>query len=311
MIGLTYENASLSLDRLTICFNTTIEKVEASQSVLIGWKNENIFPNVEIKSTYRYQTSFRWKLIDPTTQLTAAVCLETGPKWPDLPAYRLDYNPSTLTAHTSTQLWSFLETVVDNSLEEFLLMGRVTRMDVALDFHKLSLADVVVCSKRAKKVGVYSDQKGNPETVYLGGPRSRRIVAYQKEGTQGDFLRLEIRLRPKKLGKHLVSIPFPFKGVELLKNDAIPALPPGVPFWMVSDSIRVRGLSRVMKLLNKKQTKQLKMSLKSSENLLQSSEKMIAEHWPIILQYFIFDGANLHPAKTGVLQACKSSKKAA
>ena len=88
--------------------------------------------------------------------------------------------------------------------------GRVTRVDIAADFIGLGLNDLIVLASRKQKHGVYSNRYGEPETVYLGTPRSARVVAYTRPTKlSGVATRLECRLKPRCLGEDIASLPNP------------------------------------------------------------------------------------------------------
>jgi hypothetical protein len=102
----------------------------------------------------------------------------------------------------------------------FFYSGKITRCDVALDFPGYLLGSVLVRARRLQKHGIYSDRRDEPETTYIGTPRGRRVVAYDKpDQSGGTNLRLECRLKPKILGHQLVNLANPFSRVQLLPAD--------------------------------------------------------------------------------------------
>lgn len=175
-----------------------------------------------------------------------------------------------------SQLFVFLNLIVDADPTEFFHLGRVTRLDVAIDLPGFTLEQVIVRSRRARKMGVYSDQHGNPETVYLGTPKSRRVVAYNKHVADSsiNFLRLEVRLKPNFMGKDIIYIPNPFKNVDLFLLSAIPSQQIGIPSRALADSIRISGLRIVKGYLGKDQRKMLVKSMQEAHSLLPSTEEI-------------------------------------
>ncbi|MEP7173437.1 MAG: hypothetical protein ABI705_08115 [Aestuariivirga sp.] len=265
----------LIIDRLSVCyFEPNQEEVGGTINLLISEKTHKTFPGLYVTSSRFYKVSSRLPLVDPTTQKMASICFEAGPRIPGHASFRIDFNPSKLTSNMWSQLWTFLQLIVDADSTEFFQLGRVTRLDVAIDLPGLTLEQVIVRSRRARKMGVYSDQHGNPETVYLGTPKSRRVVAYNKQDANlsSHFLRLEVRLKPNFMGKDIIYIPNPFKNVDMFLQCAMPAQLIGIPSRALADSIRTSGLRIVKGYLNKDQRKLLVKAMKEAQSLLPSTE---------------------------------------
>lgn len=272
----TVTSPKLVIDRLSVCyFEPNQQEVIETTKLLISEKTYKIFPGSYVTSSRFYKVSCRLPLVDPITLKMASICFEAGPRIPGHASFRIDFNPSKLTSNMWNQLWVFLQLVVDADPTEFFQLGRVTRLDVAIDLPGLTLDQVIVRSRRARKMGVYSDQHGNPETVYLGTPKSRRVVAYNKQDAESGshFLRLEVRLKSNFMGKDIIYIPNPFKKVDMFLLSAIPAQQIGIPSRALADSIRISGLRVVKGYLDKDQRKLLVKAMKEAQSLLPSTEE--------------------------------------
>ena len=166
----------------------------------------------------RYLASCRLRLpFDGTAQET--VCFEAGPTRPGQASYRLEFNPSKLSKLGLDDLIVFLNSFIDADPIEFFRGSKspaVTWLSTSVG-HRLE--DVIVRSSRLQKHGVYADRYGTVQTTYLGTPRSRCVVAYDKplEGSLVTRLRLECRLKPRCLGYQLAQLKDPFAGVQLLR----------------------------------------------------------------------------------------------
>jgi hypothetical protein len=242
---------SIILDRLSICFNDpNAENVKASYGLLISDHITKSTPGMMVTKNPRYMASCRLRLpFDGTAQQT--VCFEAGPARPGQASYRLEFNPSKLPPAALDDLIVFLTSTIDPDPVEFFRGGKVTRCDVAIDLPDHHLEDVIVRTARLQKHGVYADRYGTVQTTYLGTPRSRCVVAYDKplEGSLVTQLRVECRLKPRCLGYQLAQLKDPFSGVQLLPAAFSEGSGIGIPAQLIADSIRIGGLRRALESL--------------------------------------------------------------
>jgi hypothetical protein len=210
------------------------------------------------------------------------VCFEAGPRMPGQASFRIDFNPSNLSPEGCLDLMGLLAGWIAENETIFFYSGKVTRCDVALDFPGYLLESVLVRARRLQKHGIYSDRHGQPETTYIGTPRGRRVVAYDKPNQSGGTnLRLECRLKPKILGHQLVNLPNPFARVELLPADFSDAAGLGHSQF-IADSYRIGGIKRVLKALDKQQGKALKNAHAAAISLIPNLDSLWAT-WPDVL----------------------------
>ena len=274
------------LDRLSICFSDKNQSnVSDTCAMLFGYANTQEIPTLKVTKNARYNACAVFKV--PFGEADAAkhpVCFEAGPTVPGAASYRLDFNPAKLTSKGIDELMAFLNSIVDAPPLEFFQCGRVTRIDVAIDLHGITLENLIVRTSRKQKHGVYSNRFGIPETVYLGTPKSTRIVAYSK-GISGELLagtRLECRLKPKCLGAEIANLPNPFGKIQLIPVAAVSKAGIGIPEPFLSDCIRVRGLRPVLKLLAPQQRKTLESMLAKYPSMLPDMNDTWSS-WPDVL----------------------------
>jgi hypothetical protein len=270
------------IDRLTICYHDgNPENVRATCGLLLNKRYQHDIPGIKITRNGRYSVSA--KIPVPFTTQSAdrhPIWFEAGPRLPGLSSYRLDFNPTKLSQQGLDDLRVFLDMTIDPTPEEFFSLGSVTRVDAAIDIIGPTLGDLIVLTERKQKRGVYSDRHGIPETVYLGTPRTARIVAYTKVNEQSARVgtRLECREKPQCLGRHIAALPNPFKKIHLFRAHVLDNLVRGVPGQLIADSIRLRGVNRTIQVLSAKQRQRVIAAL-TTRSLLPNVDQLWAG-WP-------------------------------
>jgi hypothetical protein len=267
-------------DRFSICFSDpNADNVRATCSLLLSEGYTRGISSLRIRSNARYQIS----AIIPVPFMTESdgrhpICFEAGPRRPGCPSYRLDFNPSQLSREAMDQVKVLLDTIIDPTHEEFFSTGRITRIDVAVDLVGVTIGDLIVLTERKQKHGVYSNRHGVPETVYLGTPRSSRVVAYTKPIGQLGLLgtRLECRLKPNCIGQEVAGLPNPFAKIRLLPTQALDRLIPRVPGQLLADSIRLRGLPRTLQLFDLRTRNRISNALNRSISVLPNADDLWA-----------------------------------
>lgn len=268
------------VDRLTVCFSDeNSEHVEVTCGLLLSDKYTKGIPGLKMTKNARYKVSAQFLLPLSGGGPTHPVYFEAGPHQPGISSYRLDFNPSKLSSDGWTDLIALLNSIIDADPAEFFSYGRVTRIDAAIDMPGQILDDLIVLHRGKKKHGVYSDQFGTPETVYLGTPRSNRVVTYTKKIAGAWGLRIECRVKPKCLGKELVSLSNPFRKVQLLSVDAFNALLPGTPAQVLADTIRLRGTKAALHLFPSAERKIIEKAIASAAAEIPDMTEMWAA-WP-------------------------------
>ncbi len=275
-------NCSIKLDRLSICYNeSNQEYVQKTCGLLRDHNMPESIPGMTITKNPRYHVSCVIPVPFKEASSKAMACFEAGPRRPGQASYRLDYNPSKLSEAGFDDLSVFLETIIDPDVVGFFRASKVTRCDIALDLLGLHHEDFIVRSSRLQKHGVYSDRHGDVQTTYLGTPKSRRIVAYEKPvpGSLQSHLRLECRLKPGFFGHQVAKLENPFSGVGLIPADFSETAGIDIPAQFFADSIRIGGLKRALRALDPARRKRLKQAFKAAESVLPNLDAMWAL-WP-------------------------------
>ena len=163
--------------------------------------------------------------------------------------YRIECNPSKLDQASRDELDTLLLSITGETFRDFVLNGKVTRLDVAADLPDVTVDDVIVRSSHVRKHGIYSGQTGIPETIYVGSIGG--TAAYDKGKAAKDGivrLRVERRLRPNCPGIGLPHIKEPFDKIRVVPTELLVPFVPA-PATVFFDSMRVRGFSRVLNML--------------------------------------------------------------
>lgn len=300
-------SSHFKLDKLSVCYDeTNVENIKKTCGLLLDDKYTKAIPGLTITKSPRYAVSCRIKLpfSQPCTS-PQTVIFEAGPYLPGVASYRLDGNPHKISGEGWDDLSALLTGCIDVDPVIFVRMGKITRMDVALDLPGLRLEDVIVRSSRSQKHGVYSNRYGNPETIYIGTPRSRRIVAYDKpiEGSMKTALRIEARLKPGCRGWEVAGLKNPFAKVALIPSNFSHPTGLQIPTQNIADSVRLGGLKRALLPLNSSQRKLLKVAYKQAVSVLPSTDALWSK-WPLILVgYGLGQHLGVIPTMTTVQQA--------
>jgi hypothetical protein len=275
---------SIILDRLAICFHDpNPEHVKAAWGLLVDDHITKFTPGMSVTKNQRYMASCLLRVPFGDT-VHHTVCFEAGPRNPGQASYRLDFNPATITKAGLDDLIVFLNSAIDPDPVEFFREGRVTRCDVALDLPGRHLEDTIVRTARLQKHGVYSNRQGLVETVYLGTPKSRCVVAYEKssKGSLSTHLRLECRLKPRCRGSEVAALKNPFAEVKLFPANFSEASGIAIPAQFIADSIYIGGLKRALLALTPVQRKLLKKAYKDAISLLPNLDAAWSA-WPSTL----------------------------
>jgi hypothetical protein len=271
-----------TFDKLSLCYtDPNMDHVNQTVGSLLSEKYQNAVagPGFKITTNQRYKVSARIPFPIGDCVSKHIVVLEAGPYHPGVSSYRLEFNPSKITKAGLIDLLAFLDCVMDEHSQVFFLMGKVTRCDLAIDFPSLDVRDVIIRTARLQKHGVYTDRYGFPETLYVGTPRSRRMVAYQKPDEHGSHLRLECRLKPGCLGKDVATLPNPFAKVQLIPADFSGTSGLPIPAQFIADSMRIGGLKRALAPLTNDQRKILRHAYANALELVPNLDALWAT-WP-------------------------------
>lgn len=118
---------------------------------------------------------------------------------------RLEWNPSAVGLKGLAYLQQEFDQFLPDWRQRILDHGRVTRMDIACDFARIRVDDIIVWSKKVQKYGMYTNAQGETETLYLGAKESNQVVVYDRVAK----LRQENQSDFKQAGTVMVMKPVP------------------------------------------------------------------------------------------------------
>lgn len=116
---------------------------------------------------------------------------------------RLEWNPANMGELGLASLQQDFNQFLPDWRERIQKDGKVTRVDIACDFIGVKVDDVVVWSKWAKKLAMYTNAQGETETIYLGAKESNQTVVYDrvakiKQDNKTAKYDIEVQSVPKK-----------------------------------------------------------------------------------------------------------------
>lgn len=203
---------------------------------------------------------------------------------------RVEFNPTKLGAAGLEELGFTLGMLFFGDLDYVWKHGRVTRLDVAIDLHNVTLSELHFLKSWGTTQKSFS-QDGQIETVYLGKSTSQQTKIYDKcaqlgiQGTQ-PVTRIERQLKLNSSLHKITDVSFPFKHLTLVEN--WPKAPDGIEPWlwgMIADSIEVRGpVATLANLPNDLQKKALKAIKQETSSVWQP--ELFWSHWPNVVSQF-------------------------
>jgi hypothetical protein len=281
------EGFAISIDGFSITLTESNPNIVASIcNHLIGISKHNQFKGAQIKPGRRYRYRFTIPLPINDPYPTGSLMIEAGARLPGIAGLRIDFKPAKTGPSGLSDVITLLDLITPFGGHHFITNGTLTRYDIAIDLWGGSVDDVLVISKRSQKNGVYTDRNGCPETVYMGTPRSNRTVAYTKvhKATRKQSLRIERRMKRRCKGHEWPAIADPFHVVQLVHTQTILPLLDGLIPQQFFDSVRIRGLNRVLATLPAKQHKAIKAALKDPAQSLLPSTAQIWSGWHHLLE---------------------------
>jgi hypothetical protein len=277
--------SKLSIDKISITIrDLNPELVKKIYDGLNNYAHSDPFNRCQIRPS-------RWRYLECSIPIPISdvhsknhVRFEVGARHRSHPDCRLEFNPSKLAPDGINGFCAFIESITGVDLRVLLPNGIVTRIDIALDHYGLSFGNVVVRSRGAQKIGVYTDRYGNPESAMLGTPRSNRTVAYSKVHGDGQTsVRLERRLKPRCKLSDLPGLADPFAKVQMIDTQAFLPFLDGIVPEHFFDSIRIRGLSPVINRLPASQRRAIRAMIREPTTSVISRTEELWGDWPELL----------------------------
>ena len=219
--------------------------------------------------------------------------LQIGPKIPNgkNPFMRIEFNPNKLGPDGMLMLATYLTCFMDTGLEYFWDYGKVTRVDVAVDLHGVTVGQVRFLNNWGTSERIMGTG-GEIETIYMGKSTSDQTKIYNK-GKQAKLssnfviTRVERSIRTQVQFKKLIKMPN--KLAHLALADVLPAKPKNVEnyIWeLFSDSVEKRGPASALNLLPKPLRKTVVAHLKSTACDFWKPAQIWSD-WPSAVQQII------------------------
>ena len=188
LIDLTH--SQFKLDKLSVCYDEpNDEYVKKTCRLLLDDKYTKSVPGLTITKSPRYAVSCQIKLpYSEPCHSPQIVNFQAGPHLPGVASYRWEGNPDKISEAGWDDLHVLLSSCIDIDPIAFFRMGKITRLDVALDLPGLNLEESLSAVRRIQKHGVYSNRYGSPQTYIFGYATfaSDRLVRQARRGHDED-----------------------------------------------------------------------------------------------------------------------------
>lgn len=190
------------------------------------------------------------------------VLLQAGPRRPNAASLRIEFNPASWISSDFHRFNDVLEGLfslshIDPSspgYEYLVRYARVSRFDVAVDFHGLHCGEPLFIHVATRKAHNYSNNAG-AQTLYLGASdkcRSAPCRVYNKSEESGEVdgppvTRVEFIVKPKKCvlrGIAEYAVPFSRLAIHYPKNVSDSYVADRWP--LLRDSAHMRGVDTLM-----------------------------------------------------------------
>jgi hypothetical protein len=201
---------------------------------------------------------------------------------------RIECNPSKLGVDGIRFLKELIDSIMPPDADPFFDAGIVTRIDIAIDYWSVELDDLVIRDRGMRKHGIYSGGRGEVQTLYYGTPKANRTIVYRKTlGDGAEWCRFEKHRKKRDTLASLASLANPFSRLQVIHKDSIRPILTGIHADMFMDSIRVRGLTHALKMLDPRMARAIDRALKLSKNACLKSTDEIWEQWPDLYQRYL------------------------
>ena len=233
--------------------------------------------------------------------------IQVGPKNPDDAPVRLDLNPECLTPYGFAHMIHTLTGIIQIDLI-WVQLGRVTRVDAALDVNGWSPNDFAWDISQRRKRQVYLDA-GELRTLYIGGKHGDWLTIYDKARQlklPEDVVRTRIGFRKRRAGPvlQLPDLDCPFADLLIFDPSTLKKLPDPLRAAVMTVG-QTKGMKGVLALFPPKMRPELKAELLATTPEWWKP-KQIWQEWPIMVKASLPGLFDLTP---GSIALAKSHKK--
>ncbi|XIA64959.1 hypothetical protein ACFIOY_00265 [Bradyrhizobium sp. TZ2] len=274
---------SLSIDKISLVrYDPSPVNVIANCDRLVEAFEAGRFPGAVLKSGRRHRIQLAIPILEDGS-LPGRLLIQAGPRFAGLCDYRFEFNPAILGISGVNRVLEILDSILVEHSHHLLRNSFVTRIDLALDLHGLSVDQVIVRSTRQRTHGIFSDQFGIPKTIYLGKPKSNQTAVYNKD-SDSPVMRVERRVHPKCRGSDLRLLLDPFRVVQMVLTDSLSPFLKGMIPDQFFDGVRVRGFTHVLATLPAAQRRAIKAVVKDPAQSPLPSTEEVWRSWPQLLR---------------------------
>jgi hypothetical protein len=275
---------TLSIDKISLVrYDPSPANAIENCDRLIAAFESGQFPGAVLKNGRRHQIQLTIPILADRSQ-SGRLLFQAGPRFAGLCDYRLEFNPAKVGPAGVDHVIAILDSIFVQGGFHLLRNSFVTRIDLALDLHGVSADDVIIRSSRQRIHGIFSNQKGIPETIYLGKPKSNQTAVYTKNNDDGPSLRVERRRKPRCRGSQLAFLPDPFRAVQMVRTQSLSPFLNGMIPDQFFDSVRVRGFTHVLATLPPAQRLAIKAVLKDPAQSRLPPTEEVWRSWPLLLR---------------------------
>lgn len=248
---------------------------------------------------------FQWAKKGPNYKIAKRIKLPSvidAAKWPHFQyghddgmatSLRIEFIPADLGHQGMLELHSILTALVPNGWAYFILHGRITRLDVALDIPTARMDEFHFLPLQGATTSVWKSD-GKLQTFQHGKPKGSHTQAYNRKAkriAQGkswkgkEGIRIERRLIGQQiLLKELPALPNPFASMALIER--YPSQPPAEAktyVWsLFLNAAEHMGVPAAMALLPEEKRSTYRAHLKT-EKLKWWDVGVIWKNWPVTL----------------------------
>jgi len=206
---------------------------------------------------------------------------------------RCEWNPARLGPVGFAQMKHEMETeVLPNWLVKLISLGRVTRLDIAVDLRGTHMDDLIIRNKQSRAMTLITGTDGRTETIYFGKPKSNQLSAYdlvKKAKAKGlpipkvPMTRIEKRWKNPGMVKELPNLKNPLSGITIYHPDPISYHGPKVGYESFRNLCQVRGVKRALEQQPYTMKKLTKPWLEA-QRAKWWAPNALWSHWPTVLE---------------------------
>lgn len=276
----------LCIDKLSMTYSDENPvNVDIACQHLIDAHQNDLFSGSMLRPGSRHKIHMTIPIYNSDGLKIGSMLINAGARFAGIADYRIELNPARLGKYGVDEAIHILDQIFTDGGKRFIAEGKITRIDLALDLRGVSLSDVIIWNKGQRKHATYTD-KGQPETMYFGTPRSNQTTAYDKR--HGDdlatSLRLERRMKPRCYGYQLIDMPNPFFNIRMVPTEMLLPMLVDVNPKHFFNSIRLCGLANILAEETDGRRRAIKTVFNDASKSRLPTMEAVWSQWPSLLE---------------------------